>query len=115
MKTNNEFSTVTPKVKIVISYIISIFGLIFLYFDKSAQSEEVVHYKQSATIFILMAATNIITSVLSGAIPFIGFIGFLINLTLFAYSIIALIRAYKHDEFYEIPIVYDLSQKIFKK
>lgn len=112
-KVNKDKSS--NKMKIVISYLISLLGIIFLNVEKDLDEQTRNHYKQSSTIFIIMLGNSIlIGSMLNMFIPFSGMISYLISVALFIVSIIAAVKAY-NDEFYEIPVVYDLSKKIFKK
>ena len=102
------------KGKLVIAYLISIVGLIFIYTDKTADEKTKSHYKQAGTLFIInVLNTIVINGILSGFIPFSGQISYLISALLFVASIIAAVKAYK-DEFFEIPVIFNLSKTIFK-
>lgn len=103
------------KAKIVLSYIISFLGLIFVYADKEASEQDRAHYAQGATIFIVEFIASIISGIVSGiGIPFVGTILSLIPTALLVLAIIAAVKSANGD-FFEIPVIYDFSKKIFGK
>lgn len=103
------------KMKIVIAYLISLLGIIFLNTEKNMDEQTKNHYKQSSTIFLFLLGNSILVGgIFSGFIPFAGNISYFISVALFIVSLIAAVKAY-NDEFYEIPVIFDLSKKIFKK
>ena len=103
------------KAKIILSYIISLLGFIFLYTDKDAPEQDREHYAQAATIFIVEMVLSIITSVVNSlGIPFVGFILGLIPTAMLVLAIIAAVKS-ANGELFKIPVVYDFSRKIFGK
>lgn len=101
-------------VKLAVSYIISLVGLVFLYTEKEADEKTKAHYKQAATIFLFhVANTFVFKMLLSGAIPLFGKLSTLIFLSLLGLSIFAGVKAY-NEQFFEIPVIFNLSKKIFK-
>ena len=103
------------KTKIILSYIISILGFIFLYTDKDAPETDREHYAQAATIFIVEIVLSIITSIINSiGIPVVGLILGLIPTALLVLAIIAAVKA-ASGELFKIPVVYDFSKKIFGK
>ena len=103
------------KAKIILSYIISLLGFIFLYTDKDAPETDREHYAQAATIFIVEAAISIITSIINAiGIPVVGLILGLIPTALLILAIIAAVKS-ANGELFKIPVVYDFSKKIFGK
>ena len=97
----------------VLSYIISLLGLIFVNTEKDASEQDRAHFAQAATIFIVEICLSIITRILSG-IPFVGAILGLLPLAILILAIIAAVKS-ANGEFFEIPVIYDFSKKIFGK
>ena len=103
------------KAKIILSYIISLLGFIFLYTDKDAPDTDKEHYAQAATIFIVEILVSIITSIINAiGIPVVGLIIGLVPTALLVLAIIAAVKS-ASGELFKIPVVYDFSRKIFGK
>lgn len=109
---NKTISGLDYKVEVLLVYLFPILGLVFsLLKDKDICDALRFHYNQSGTLFIVLAAGWIICIV-----PFLGLLAYeLCGIALFVFSIIAVVNEYKYDKVYSIPVVSDLSKKIFKK
>ncbi len=103
------------KAKIILAYIISLLGLIFVYTDKDASEQDREHYAQGATIFIVEMILSVASGIIGGlGIPFIGTILSLLPTAMLVLAIIAAVKS-ASGEFFKIPVIYDFSQKIFGK
>ncbi len=103
------------KSKIILSYIISLLGLIFINTEKDASEQDREHFAQAATIFIVELALTVITTIINSiGIPFVGTILGLVPTALLVLAIIAAVKS-ANGEFFKIPVIYDFSKKIFGK
>ena len=103
------------KWEVFLTYLISILGLIFSFMkDKEVDKDVKLQYNQSGTIFIINVAINILSSVLTSLnIPFIGIALWAVQVAIFVFVIIAVVKAFSNES-YRIPVIGDLSEKIFK-
>ena len=103
------------KTKIILSYIISLLGLIFVNTEKDASETDRAHFAQAGTIFIVEIAVSVISGVIAALqVPFVGTILGLIPTALLVLAIIAAVKA-SNGEYFKIPVIDDLSKKIFGK
>lgn len=103
------------KSKIILSYIISLLGLIFVNTEKDASETDREHFAQAGTIFIVELVLSVVSGIIAGLqIPFVGTIISLIPTALLVLAIIAAVKS-ANGEFFKIPVIYDLSKKIFGK
>lgn len=103
------------KSKIILSYLITLLGLIFVNTEKDASEQDKEHFAQAATIFIVDIALTIITTIINSiGIPFVGTIIGLLPTALLVLSIIAAVKS-ASGELFKIPVIYDFSKKIFGK
>lgn len=100
------------KTEAIILYLFNIIGLIAMFIkDREYNEFSMFHYKQTATLFIIEAVIGVFGSTLSFLIIPIIFSG-LATFILFVFQIGACIRAYQGEK-YEIPIIKDISKKIW--
>ncbi len=105
----------SSKSKVLIAYIIPLLGLIFYYVIKDSNEEEKKEYKQSGTIFIILAVISLISNIVSfTGIPYLGLVLNIVNILLIVFSIVAGVTYYQKGIHYDIPAISDISDKIFK-
>ena len=85
------------------------------YNTKVSNKVQKEQYNQSGTIFIINIAFNIISrmSINLLGITYISYIIGLVQVVIFIFVIISVVKAF-NNESYKIPVIYDLSQKIWK-
>ena len=99
--------------EVVLVYIITIVGFIFaLMKDKNVDKKLRFHYNQAATAFIVSICFNVLTVIAPLLAPVIG----LCAIALFVFVIITLVQTLSNKvDYYRIPLISDLSEKIFGK
>ena len=115
-ETNDKetISGLSRKAEIVLVYIISFVGFIFaLMKDKKVSKSQRFHYNQAGTLWIVNIILSVGFGIVSAFVPFAGSISKGINVVLWIFAIIAMIKAYNEDEDYKIPVIYDISKSIF--
>ncbi len=113
-QTQTTSNSSDSKSKIVLSYIFSFLGLIFVFTEKNATDAEKRNYAQAGTIFIITLIISVVTGIINLiGIPFVGAILSLLPTVLFVFCIIAAVKS-SRTEVYQIPLIFDLSKKFFK-
>lgn len=98
------------KVKGLLAYLFGwIGGLVILLAVKDNSQQT----KFNACQAIVISVGNMLISMVLGFIPFVAIIATLVSLGALALNIIGMIKAYKEED-YEIPVISDLTRKIFK-
>ena len=103
------------KWEVFLVYLLSILGFVFSFMkDKKVDKEVKEQYNQSGAIFIINIAINIITRIFgSMGIGYISWALFAVQIVLFVFVIIAVVEAFQNRS-YKIPVIYDMSQAIWK-
>lgn len=103
------------KWEVLLVYLVSILGLVFSCMkDKKIDKDVKFQYNQSGTIFIINIAASIFVSALKTiGIPFVGIGIVTIQFIIWVFVIITVVEAFQ-DRTYRIPVIADLSEKIFK-
>ena len=107
------------KWEVFLVYLISILGLIFSFMkDKEVDKDVKLQYNQAGTIFIINIAVSIVSTIVNGFnIPAVGLIiGLALwaaQIAMFVFAIIAIVKAFSNES-YRMPVIGDLSEKIFK-
>lgn len=103
--------------EVLLVYLIGILGLVFSFMkDKDIDPDVKFQYNQSATIFIISVIVSIANRIISNSLSFVAltiYIFAIIQLVLFVFSIITIIKAF-NDETYEIPYISNLAKAIWK-
>lgn len=96
----------------VLAYLFGVIGgAIVLYAFKDNDSRTKFNACQSMVISIV----SIVTSFVLGLIPYVGsFAAGIISILLCVCAIIGIVKAYKEEDC-ELPVISDLTRKIFKK
>ena len=104
------------KWEVLLVYLISILGLIFSFMkDKEVDKDVKEQYNQSGAMFIINLAINIISRIFTNmvGIPYVAWILSIVQLVIGIFAIVAIVKAFK-GESYKIPVIYDMSQAIWK-
>ena len=103
------------KWEVLLVYLVSILGLIFSFMkDKEVDKDVKLQYNQAGTIFIINIAISIITSIFNNMnVPFVGVALWFVQIAIFVFEIVAIVKAFSNES-YRIPVIGDLSEKIFK-
>lgn len=111
----NHQSNGNSRGKIVLSYLIPIIGIIFVFTEKNATREEKEHYAQAATSFLFYVVISIVSNGIRMVhIPLIGFGISILSTLVYILGIVVIIQM-GSNVFYKIPGIYELSKTIFKK
>ena len=104
------------KWEVLIVYLLPLLGLIFsLMKDKKIDNSVKEQYNQSGVIFIISLAISILLRnfiIRAGILPIAWMIDIL-SLVIFVFEVVAVVKAFSNES-YKIPVIYDLSQKLFK-
>ena len=100
------------KREVFLDYIIEILGS-FMKYDYLSSNIK-FQYRQAGTIWLVNMIFSIAKIILAYTIniAFIGYIFNMLSLVLWVFSIITIVKAFS-NETYEIPVIADLSKKIF--
>lgn len=128
----NKKQTITGlelKYEALLVYLLSFLGFIFSFMKDEKVSEDArFHYKQSGAIFIIYVALWIVISIINAfglamafasfglSAIFLGIIDILlglVELSIFALSIITIVKAFYNEKF-EIPVINKLANFIWK-
>ena len=105
------------KWEVLLVYLIGILGLVFSFMkDKDIDPDVKFQYNQSATVFIISVSISIINRIFSHTLGFMVFTKYalgIVQLVLFVFSLITIIKAF-NDETYEIPYISNLSKIIWR-
>lgn len=104
------------KWEVFLVYIITILGFIFSFMkDKDVDKDVKFQYNQAGTVFIINLVINVISRIflnISG-ISYIAWVLSIIQIVIFVFVIITIVKAFS-NETYRIPVVSDLTEKIWK-
>ena len=129
-KVNKTITGMELKYETILVYLLSFLGLIFAFMkNEKVSSDARFHYKQSGAAFLVYLGVSIIESILGGIAFALAFsplfivsvlftivtsvIG-LVSLAVFILSIIAVVKAF-NDERFEIPVVINIANAIWKE
>ena len=104
------------KWEVFLVYLLSLLGFIFSFMkDKKVDNDVKIQYNQSGAIFLINIVINFITRIFRNinGLFYISWAWFAIQIVLFVFVIIAVVEAYQNKS-YKIPVIYDLSQAIWK-
>ena len=104
------------KWEVLLVYLISILGFIFsLMKDKEVDKDVKFQYNQSGTIFIINLAINIVSQIFTRGLNlwFVSLALGVIQIVIGVFALVTVIKAFS-NETYRIPVIADLSEKIFK-
>lgn len=98
------------KIRGLIAYLFGCLGgLIVLYAFKDNDDRTKFNAYQSIVISVI----GILSTLLLGFIPYIGFTGKVITVLLEVVAIIGAVKAYREED-YELPVISDLTRNVFK-
>ena len=103
------------KWEVFLVYIIGILGFIFSFMKYDYLTKNIkFQYRQAGTIWLVNMVFSIAKIILAYTIniAFISYIFNMLSLVLWVFSIITIVKAFS-NETYEIPVIADLSKKIF--
>lgn len=103
------------KWEVFLVYIIGILGFIFSFMKYDYLSKNIkFQYRQAGTIWLLRMVFLIVEIILVYTIniAFVSYILNMLSLVLWVFAIITIVKAFS-NETYEIPVIADLSKKIF--
>ena len=103
------------KWEVFLVYIIGILGFIFSFMKYDYLSDDIkFQYRQSGTIWLVNMVFSILKIILAYTIniAFISNIFGILSLVLWIFAIITIVKAFEGTR-YEIPVIADLSKKIF--
>lgn len=103
------------KWEVFLVYIIGILGFIFSFMKYDYLSENIkFQYRQAGTIWLVNIVLTIVKIIINNTIGiwFIGSIFNIVSLVLWVFAIITIVKAFNNEK-YEIPVISDLSKKIF--
>jgi len=104
------------KWEVFLVYLFSILGFIFSFMkDKKVDKDVKIQYNQSGAIFIINFAIYFISKIFSymGGLFFLSWALFAVQIVMFVFVIITVVKAFE-NETYKIPVIYDMSQAIWK-
>ena len=84
-------------------------GLLILLIPKDNTKETNFHAAQS----IVISVSGMVLGFILRQIPYVGWIGTILNVLVFVLQIIGMVKAYKEEK-YELPVISDLTRNIFK-
>lgn len=129
-KVNQTITGLELKYEVLLVYLLSFLGFIFAFMKDEKVSESArYHYKQSGATFIVYLGVAIVDSIIGSiavAFAFTPLFGLsivlgiisgiltLINLAVFVFAIITIIKAFEGEKF-EIPFIIKLANAIWKK
>lgn len=99
------------KAKAVLAYVFTWLGGLIVYFSAN---EEEKNLKFHAAQAIVLGIINVAASIICGFIPFGMTIAGIINLIVFVFMVIGIIKVVKEDTELELPIIGELTHSIFK-
>lgn len=109
-KVEKTFTGIDMVGEIILVYLVSILGFIFSFMeDKKYSKRAKFLYNQAGALFICQFALAPLC-----AIPFLGLLFWAVDVVLFVFVIIAIIKGCQGEDF-EIPGVYNLGQLIWGK
>ena len=98
------------KVRGLIAYLFGwVGGLIVLFAFKDNDDRTKFNACQSIVISVI----SMLATLILGFIPYIGFAGKIISVLMTVVAIIGMVKAYR-EEYYELPVISDLTRNIFK-
>ena len=103
------------KWEVFLVYIIGILGFIFSFMKYDYLSKNIkFQYRQAGTIWLVRMVFLIVEIILVYTIniAFVSYILNMLSLVLWVFAIITIVKAFS-NETYEIPVIADLSKKIF--
>ena len=103
------------KWEVFLVYIIGILGFIFSFMKYDYLSKNIkFQYRQADTIWLVNVIFTIVKTILAYTINigFISYIFSILSFVLWIFAIITIVKAFS-NETYEIPVIADLSKKIF--
>ena len=103
------------KWEVFLVYIIGILGFIFSFMKYDHLSKNIkFQYRQAGTIWLVNVIFTIVKTILAYTINigFISYIFSILSFVLWIFAIITIVKAFS-NETYEIPVIADLSKKIF--
>lgn len=128
-KVNRTITGLELKWEVLLVYAISVLGFIFSFLKNEDVSKDAkFHYKQAGATFIIYTGIAIIDSILTAlSIPLgivtlgvfsvilwiIAGVLWLIEVAVVVFAVITIVKAF-HNEKYEIPLVKDLANMIWK-
>ena len=104
------------KWEVLVVYIFPLLGLIFSFMkDKKVDNSVKEQYNQSGVIFIISLGINILfrNFIIRTGISYLASMIDILGIVIFVFEVIAVVKAF-NNESYKIPVIYDLSQKLFK-
>lgn len=133
MAKNNDKKTITGlelKYEVLLVYLVSLIGFIFAFLKEEKVSDDArFHYKQSGATFIVYLVISIISStitsisvlfavtplfVISIILGILSTLLWIVDGIVLVFAIIAIVKAF-NDEKYEIPVIINLANAIWKK
>ena len=104
------------KWEVLLVYLISILGFVFSFMkDKEVDKDVKFQYNQAGTIFIVNLAINIMSQIFTRGLNlwFVSIALAVVQLIIGIFALVTVIKAFS-NETYRIPVIADLSEKIFK-
>ena len=98
------------KNKGLLAYLFGWIGGLIILFGLKDNSQQT---KFNACQSIVISLTGAALALVLGFIPVIRYLGYLLNLGVFALQVIGMIKAYNEED-YEIPVISDLTRDLFK-
>ncbi len=109
-KVEKTFTGIDLVGETILVYLVSILGFIFSFMDDSKYGKRAKFlYNQAGALFVVELAMTILC-----AIPFIGLLFWALNVVIFVFMIVALVKGCQGED-YKIPGIYDLGQFIWNK
>ena len=103
------------KWEVLIVYLVSIIGFVFSFMkDKEVDEDVKLQYNQAGVIFIINTILTIVSrSTYSFGLWYISSVAGIIELVIFIFALIAVIKAFSNES-YEMPIISNIAKSIWK-
>lgn len=98
------------KIKGLLAYLFGWLGGVVILFGFKDNSQQT---KFNACQSIVISVAGMILGFALGFIPVIRYLGYALNIGVFALQVIGMIKAYNEED-YELPVISDLTRDIFK-
>lgn len=105
------------KWEVLLVYFVSLLGFIFSFLKYDYLSENIkFHYRQAGTIWLIYAVMSAASFILGNVVGFsiVSYIFRCITVILYIFRIITVVKSFENTR-YEIPVVADLSKKIYNE
>ena len=110
VKVSKTISGISFKDEMLLIYIVPFVAIVYAFMkDRIVEEKTRFHYNQAATSGLLIIACAVFSK-----IPYIGVFGYIAIIALVVFNIITLVKEVRDNVTYEIPVISNISNTIFK-